>query len=157
MYTGSQHDTRGHAGLSLPSWRNSVSLPSSHSSHLYVLLCVLCSVASVVSDSLRPYRLPSTRLLCPWDSPGKNTGEGCHALLQGIFPTQGLNQHLLCCRQTLYHLSNQESFSKERTYFMIFPAAARRVFAAPCGSFHCSTWTFYLWHVGLVALRHLRS
>ena len=30
-------------------------------------------------------------LLCPWDSPGKNTGVGCHALLQGIFPTQGLN------------------------------------------------------------------
>ena len=36
------------------------------------------------------------RLLCPWDSPGKNTGVGCHALLQGIFLTQGLNQHLLC-------------------------------------------------------------
>ena len=31
-----------------------------------------------------------------WDSPGKNTGVGCHALLQGIFPTQGLNLHLLC-------------------------------------------------------------
>ena len=29
------------------------------------------------------------RLLCPWDSPGKNTGVGCHSLLQGIFPTQG--------------------------------------------------------------------
>ena len=37
-----------------------------------------------------------TRLLCPRDSPGKNTGEGCHALLQGIFPTQGSNLHLLC-------------------------------------------------------------
>ena len=36
-----------------------------------------------------------TRLLCLWDSPGKNTGVGCHALLQGIFPTQGLNPHLL--------------------------------------------------------------
>ena len=31
------------------------------------------------------------RLLCPWDSPGKNTGVGCHALLQGILPTQGSN------------------------------------------------------------------
>ena len=37
-----------------------------------------------------------TRLLCPLDSPGKNTGVGCHGLLQGIFPTQGLNLHLLC-------------------------------------------------------------
>ena len=36
-----------------------------------------------------------TRLLCPWDSPGKNTGVGCHFLLQGIFPTQGSNLHLL--------------------------------------------------------------
>ena len=35
------------------------------------------------------------RLLYPWDSPGKNTGVGCHALLQGIFPTQGLTLHLL--------------------------------------------------------------
>jgi len=33
------------------------------------------------------------------DSPGKNTGVGCHALLQGIFPTQGLNSGLLHCRQ----------------------------------------------------------
>ena len=41
--------------------------------------------------------LQSARLLfCPWDSPGKNTGVGCHALLQGIFPTQRLNQLLLC-------------------------------------------------------------
>ena len=36
------------------------------------------------------------RLLCPWDSLGKNTGVDCHFLLQGIFPTQGLNLHLLC-------------------------------------------------------------
>jgi len=35
-------------------------------------------------------------VLCPWDSPGKNTGVGCHFLLQGIFPTQGSNLGLLC-------------------------------------------------------------
>ena len=34
------------------------------------------------------------RLLCSWDFPGKNTGGGCHFLLQGIFPTQGSNSHL---------------------------------------------------------------
>ena len=39
--------------------------------------------------------LYSIRLLSPWDSPGKDTGAGCHFLLQGIFPTQGLNPHLL--------------------------------------------------------------
>ena len=37
-----------------------------------------------------------------WDFPGKNTGVGCHFLLQGIFPTQGLNPRLLHCRQILY-------------------------------------------------------
>ena len=44
---------------------------------------------------------PNSRLLSPWDSPGKNTGVRCHALLQGIFPTQGLNPGLLHCRQIL--------------------------------------------------------
>ena len=41
------------------------------------------------------------------DSPGKNTGAGCHSLLQGNFPSQGLNWGLLHCRQILYHLSHQ--------------------------------------------------
>ena len=41
------------------------------------------------------------------DSPGKNTRVGCHALLQGIFPTQGSNPGLPHCRQILYHLSYQ--------------------------------------------------
>ena len=43
-----------------------------------------------------PMDYSRTRLLCPWDSPGKNTGVGCHFLLQGIFPTQGSNPSLLC-------------------------------------------------------------
>ena len=41
------------------------------------------------------------------DSPGKYTGVGCSALLQGIFPTQGQNTGLPYCRQILYHLSQQ--------------------------------------------------
>ena len=44
--------------------------------------CCCCYVASVVSDSVRPHRRQPTRLRCPWDSPGKNTGVGCHFLLQ---------------------------------------------------------------------------
>ena len=44
--------------------------------------CCCCCVASVVSDSVRPYRRQPTRLRRPWDSPGKNTGVGCHFLLQ---------------------------------------------------------------------------
>ena len=61
----------------------------------------------VVSDSLQPHRLQPARLLCPGASPGKNTGVGCHSLLQGIFPTQGLNPGLLNYTLILYCLSHQ--------------------------------------------------
>ena len=44
--------------------------------------CHVCQVASVVSNSVQPHGLQPTRLPCPWDSPGKNTGVGCHFLLQ---------------------------------------------------------------------------
>ena len=70
----------------------------------YVLLPVLYTcLCSVVSDFLWPRGLGPTRLLCPWDFPVKNTGVSCHFLLQGIFPTQGSNLHLLHCKQLLYH------------------------------------------------------
>ena len=52
---------------------------------------------SVASDSLQPQGLQPTRLLLPWDSPGKSTGVGGHFLLQGIFPTQRSNPCLLHC------------------------------------------------------------
>ena len=43
-----------------------------------------CCVASVMSDSVQPHRRQPTKLRCPWDSPGKNTGVGCHFLLQCV-------------------------------------------------------------------------
>ena len=55
--------------------------------------CVLSR--SDVSESLQPHGLEPARLLCPWNFPGKNTVVGCHAFLQGIFLTQGLNPTLL--------------------------------------------------------------
>ena len=48
-----------------------------------------------MANSSQPYVPQPARLLCPWDSPGKNTGMGCRALLQGIFLTQGSNPGLL--------------------------------------------------------------
>ena len=80
---------------------------------LYTLLGLLnysacvCVSCLVVSDSLWPHGLYPTKLLCPWNSPGKNTGVGCHALLWGIFPTQGSNPGLLHWRQFFYHVSQQ--------------------------------------------------
>ena len=76
------------------------SFPPSHQSE-----SVSCSV---VPDSLRPHGLQSARLLCPRVSQGKNTGVGCHFLLQGIFLTQGWKLpllYLLPCRQILYQHS----------------------------------------------------
>ena len=67
---------------------------------------------SVMSKSLQVHGLQPIRLLCPSDSPGKNTVMGCHSLLQGIFPTLGVNPGLLHCRQTLYHLSHQNNILK---------------------------------------------
>ena len=72
----------------------------------FITLLFSCSVTF---GSLRPHGLWPFRLLCPRNSPGKNTGMGYHFLLQGIFPTQGSNLDLLLCRQILYHLSHQGS------------------------------------------------
>ena len=71
----------------------------------HVCVCVSCFV---MSDSLQPHKLWPARLLSLWNFPGKNTGMGCHFLLQGIFLTQGSNPGRLRCRQILYHLSYRE-------------------------------------------------
>ena len=71
-----------------------------------VCVCVLCSE---LSNFLWLHGLRSARLLCPWDSPGKNTVVDYHSLLQGIFLTQGSDPCPLHCRQILYHLSHQGS------------------------------------------------
>ena len=54
--------------------------------HIYDCMCAKSLQLCVIL--LRPCRLWPARLPCPWDSPSKNTGVGCHAVLQGIFPTQ---------------------------------------------------------------------
>ena len=51
---------------------------------------------SLAAKSCPTLAIPPARLLCPWDSPGKNTGVGRRAILQGIFLTRGSNPHLLC-------------------------------------------------------------
>ena len=73
-----------------------------------------------MSDSSRPHRLQPTRLLCPWDFPGKSTVVGCHLLLQGIFLNQGLNPGLQHCRQALYHLSHQGSQLLSKAFFLFY-------------------------------------
>ena len=75
-------------------------LGQSHSSHNFKEVVVVQLLSRV--QLLQPHGLQPTRLLCPWDSPGKNTRVGCHFLLQGIFLTQESNPGLMHCRQILY-------------------------------------------------------
>ena len=70
---------------------------------------VLCFVTRSYSTLCDPKDCSPPGFSVHGDSPGKNTGVGCHALLQGIFPTQGSIPALLHCRQILYCLSHQES------------------------------------------------
>ena len=74
-----------HAKLVPAHWRGSRKNTRAMRVVLYACLSGLIMLLlsrSVVSDSVRPHRRQPTRLCCPWDSPGKNTGVGCHFLLQ---------------------------------------------------------------------------
>ena len=91
--------------------------PVNYLGKMCVCVCVcVCGSCSVVSDSLQPYGLQPSKLLCPWDSPGQNTGVSCHSLLQEIYPTQGSNPGLPHCGQMLYRLSHrgQPLFGKDK-------------------------------------------
>ena len=77
--------------------------------HSLLLLLVLFLTQQVLSDSLATPWTITRQVPCPWDLPGKNTGMGCHFLLQGIFLTQGWNPHLLHWQVDSFPLSHQGS------------------------------------------------
>ena len=89
--------------------------------------------AAAAAKSLQSCPTPCNPMVCslpgssvPGDSPGRNTREGCcHALLQGIFPTQGSNPGLLHCRWILYHLSHQGSPEGELRWINDLPKKPR--------------------------------
>ena len=62
-----------------------------------------------MTTSAWPRGLQPPRLLCAWDSPGKKAGVGCHALLQGVFPTEGSNLGVRHCRQIFYCWASGEA------------------------------------------------
>ena len=80
-------------------------------------MCVLCCLSPV---RLSCHRLQPTRLLCPWDFPGKSIGVICHSLLQRIFLTQVSNPGLLHSRHILYHLSHTITVPKPWIYIVLF-------------------------------------
>ena len=77
--------------------------------YIYIYVAVLCLVTQLCPTLCDPTDCSPPGSSVHGDSPGKNTGMGCHDLLQGIFPTQGSNPGLPHCRQILYHLSHQSS------------------------------------------------
>ena len=79
------------------------------------------------------------------DSPGKNTGVGCHSVLQGIFPTQGSNSGLPYCRWILYHLSHQGS---PRTLEWVAYPFSNRTQESNWGLLHCRQILYQLSHQG---------
>ena len=85
---------------SLPAWEGNAL------DHIYVWS------RSVMPSSLQPYGLQPTRILHPWDFPGKSTAVGCYSHLQGIFLTQGLNPGLLHCRETFIIWATREAHYK---------------------------------------------
>ena len=82
---------------------------SSLSFTVYFLCAVLFLVAQLCATLCDPMECSRSGSSVHGDSLGKNTGVGCHALLQGIFPTQGLSPSLPHCRQILCWLSHQGS------------------------------------------------
>ena len=80
------------------------------------LFCTVCLVAQSFPTLCDPMRCSPPGSSVHGDSPGKNTGLGCHALLQGSFPTQGQNPGLLHCRRILHQLSQQGTHTNTYIY-----------------------------------------
>ena len=107
----------------------------------------------------------AARLLCPWDSPGKKTGVGCHSLLQGIFPTQGSKPGLLNYRQTLPTKppGSLRFLTVKQCYILVTPLSKRtqnkiqsstnayKVTCAPCDLRGIVPWPWLGWEVREIA------
>ena len=92
----------------------------------------MCLCAQLYPALCDPVDYKPTRLLCPWDFWGKNTGVGCHFLLQGLFLTQRSNPCLLCplhCKWTFYPMNHQRE-STTKNYISnigpVFPTGSHR-------------------------------
>ena len=86
---------------------NRILLNNTNKLLVYMTTFCCCLVTKSRLTLLWPYGLKTSRVLCLWDFPGKNTGVGCYFLLQGIFPTQGLNPSLLHWQADCLPLSHQ--------------------------------------------------
>ena len=110
------HCTRAHLHelivMWLPRWRPDLLIRSpSKALGCLILICCCRLVAQPCLTLLNLVDCSPTRLLCPWDFPGKNTGVGCHFLLQRIFMAQGSNLGLLHWQPNSLPLSHQGEYN----------------------------------------------
>jgi len=96
-----------HRALALGALRHASDSPWLFILHTVTWMCRVCLVAHLCLTLCDPMDCSLPGSSVHGDSPGKNTGVGCHALLQGIFPTQRSNSGLRHGSQILYHLSHQ--------------------------------------------------
>ena len=99
---------------------------------------------SVMCDSCDPMACSLQAPLPVW-FPSKNTGVGCHCLLQGIFLTQGSNLGLLHCRQILYHLSYQGSKSRSFSGIPLVSVCFSKCWQFDLWSSASSKPSLYIW------------
>ena len=110
---------------------------------------------SVEFDSLQPLGVEPFRLLCPLDSPGKNSGVGCHFLLQGIFPIQGSNP---CLRHLLHWQADSYTTDPAGEPWMYIPPYVRWITNKDLHSTGNSTQCFlmtYMWKESKREWRHV--
>ena len=111
-----------------------------------IMCCCCCEVASVVPDSVRPHRWQPTRLLCPWDFPGKNTGVGCRWA------------DLICDHPLGWCISGSvlpwtygiTSLIMIRRWWFLFSSS-------PCNKCHDKVWNTVLWFTGRWLAQDLRT
>ena len=104
--------------------------PEVRSQHVLCLPCVVTQSCPTLCDP-KGGSPPGSGSSVHGDSPGKNTGVGCHALLQGIFPTQGSNPGLPHCRWILYRLSHQGSLKSAWSFLNLTHHPTASLVAVP--------------------------
>ena len=98
-----------------------------------------------MSNSLQPYGLKPSRLFCPWNFPSKNSGVGCHFLLQGIFPTQELNPHLLCFLHWLVDSFPLSHLGSPSNIYINFFVCSKLVEVMEFQLSYFKSWKMMLW------------
>ena len=101
-------------------------------------------VCSVCSNSLRPHRLQPTRLLCPWDFPGKNIGVGCHFYLQRIFLSRD-GTHFSCIARRIFFTAWEAQLQLATTITMFYIRSSDLI--------HLTLESFFYWCLPFIEQR----